>query len=91
MYRVGADIILISPSNDVIRIYYKLGFEITNNMVEYERLILGKKVIIVLKIKHLKIYGDSQLVNDQVNNIYNTKYEKLYLYNEVVVDLVDHF
>jgi len=38
---------------------YKLAFDCTNNMVEYEALILGLKVVVILKIKNIEIYGDS--------------------------------
>lgn len=55
----GAGIALISPQNGVIPISYKLSFECTNNMVEYEALILGLKEIIDIGVTHLHIYGDS--------------------------------
>ena len=41
---------------------YKLDFDCTNNMVEYEALILGLKAAINLKIKDIEIYGDSHLI-----------------------------
>jgi len=37
------------------------------------------------------IYGDSQLVVNQVNDTYNTKDEKLKSYKIVVVELLDEF
>ena len=37
-------------------------------MLEYEALILGLKVVVVLKVKNLKVYGDSQLVINQAND-----------------------
>lgn len=52
-------IILVSPINQVITMAYKLYFECTNNMVEYEAFILGLKSIVLLKIKDIEIYGDS--------------------------------
>lgn len=83
-YGTGERIILVSPSNEVIPMAYKLGFECINNMVEYEDLILGLKVALVLKIKDLEIYGDLQLVVNQVNDTYNTKDEKLKPYKIMV-------
>lgn len=58
-YGVGEGIVLVSPRNEAIDMDYKLGFECTNNMVEYEALILGLKGAITLRIKDLEIYGDS--------------------------------
>lgn len=40
-YGAGGGIILVSPTNEVIHMAYKFGFECTNNMEEYEALILG--------------------------------------------------
>jgi len=53
------EIALISPHNSVIPMSYILSFEFTNNMVEYEALILGLKVAIEIGVTHLHIYGDS--------------------------------
>lgn len=58
-YGVGESIILVSPSNKVIPMAYKLGFNWTNNMAKYEALILDLKIVMDLKIKDLEIYGDS--------------------------------
>lgn len=70
---------------------YKLGFDCTNNIVEYEALILGLKSTLLLKIKNIEIYYDSQLMINQVNEIYITKDEKLQPYKLVIVVLLDEF
>lgn len=70
---------------------YKLDFECTNNMAEYEALILGVKVVVALKIKDIEIYGHSQLVVNQVKELFDTKDEKLNPYMIVVVELLDQF
>ena len=41
---------------------YRLNFKCTNNMVEYEALILGLKLIRNLGAKRVSIMGDSELV-----------------------------
>lgn len=38
---------------------YKLAFECTNNMVEYEAFILELKVVVALRINDIEIYGYS--------------------------------
>lgn len=90
-YGVGVGIILVSSSNEVIPMTYKLGFDCTNNMAEYEAIILGLKIAMVMEIKYLEIYDDSQLVVNQVNDTYNTKYEKLKPYKIVVIEILDKF
>jgi len=65
-YRAGARIVLVSPTNEVIPMAYKLGFECTNNMAKYEALILGLKATITLKIKDLEIYcNDSNKISSK--------------------------
>lgn len=41
---------------------YKLYFDCTNNMVEYEALVLGLKILKGLKAKKVHIYGNSELI-----------------------------
>jgi ribonuclease HI len=38
---VGAGVVFISPSQEVISLSYKLEFETTNNFAEYEALFFG--------------------------------------------------
>jgi len=85
---IGAGIILINPYGYVILMYYHLSFDCTNNMVEYEALVLGLKVAILLKVKRIKIFGDSELIMKQVSNIYNIKDAKLQPYKEMVTSLL---
>jgi len=75
-----AGILLITPSGDTIPKSYKLMFPCTNNVVEYEALVIGIKLAIGWNIKELQVYGDSQLVINQVNDDYQTKDEKLIPY-----------
>ena len=58
----GAGVVLISPKNEVITLSYKLEFETTNNIVEYEALLLGLRAAKKMKIQHLKVRGDSDLI-----------------------------
>ena len=89
MHGIGVGIMLVSHTNQVIPIAYKLNFKCTNNMAEYEVLILGLKAILELKITNLVIYGDSQLIINQVNGCYDTKDEKLRHYQVVVLELLE--
>ena len=46
---------------------FKLNFKYTNNMVEYEALILGLQIIRNLGGKRVSIMGDSELILKQIN------------------------
>ena len=76
----GAGIVLITPDHDTIPKSFRLNFQCTNNIAEYEALVIGLKIAIQWRIKNLKVFGDSQLVISQVNNDYMTKDEKLIPY-----------
>ena len=64
----GAGVLFVSPHDYMIPKSYKLLFPCTNNIVEYEALTNGIKMALEWRITELHIYGDSQLVVNQVNN-----------------------
>lgn len=70
---IGVGISLVSLEGGIILIAYKLNFDYNNNMAEYESLVLGFKDSINLSVKNLQVYGDSQLIINKINKIYNTK------------------
>ena len=49
---------------------FKLYFECTNNVAEYESLILGLNALKTMKVGRIPIYGDSELIIDRVKGIY---------------------
>ena len=59
-----------------------VGNKETNNIAEYSGLILGLNKAIQLDIKNLLVFGDSQLVINQMNGVYKVKSENMKpLYN----------
>jgi ribonuclease HI len=54
-----------------------LGQNITNNQAEYSGLLHGLQTCIKLGIEHLNVYGDSQLVIEQMNKRWKIKNEAL--------------
>jgi ribonuclease HI len=87
----GAGIVLISPSKEVITFSYKMEFETTNNIAEYEALVLGLRVAKDMAIDRLTVFGDSELIVNQVKDIYQAKQQRLKQYKNEVWDLVDNF
>jgi ribonuclease HI len=59
---MGAGIVFTSPKGNVSCYAFHLEFEATNNVVEYEALLLGLNLAKNLGNKILKIIGDSDLV-----------------------------
>lgn len=66
-------------------------FPCTNNIVEYEALVNRIKLAIEWKVAELHIYGDSQLIINQINDAYQTRDEKLMPYKRMVDDLKKYF
>lgn len=79
------------PNNFHLPFTTRLCFECTNNMAEYEACIFSIEAAIDLRIKILKVYGDSTLVISQVKRDWDTKDHKLILYKECVLQLVPYF
>ena len=46
----GASILLISPIDEAVTLMYKLEFEATNYIIEYEAIVLGLRVANYMKI-----------------------------------------
>jgi hypothetical protein len=58
----GAGVVLISPSKETISLSFKLNFRTTNNIAEYEALLLGLNSAKEMGIKGLKVFGDADLI-----------------------------
>lgn len=87
----SARIIFITPQKYSIPKDYKILFPCTNSIAKYEALVNGIKLAIEWKILELHIYGDSQLITNQINDIYQTRDEKLVPYKRMVDDLNKYF
>lgn len=84
----GAGFSIIGPEFKYRSFSYKLYFECTNNVSEYEALILGIKMIKSLEIKKVSIYGDSELVINQVKGVYQAKNLRMRDYRNAILDLL---
>jgi ribonuclease HI len=70
---------------------FKLDFDCTNNVVEYEALILGLNTLKDLRAKRIVVHGDFELVINQFKGIYQTKHPKMRAYMNAVLDLLEGF
>ena len=55
---VGDGVNIISPLKDFKALSYKLTFECTNNVVEYEALLLGLNSLKDMEAKRVQVMGD---------------------------------
>ena len=69
----GAGVFFVSPTQETISLSYKLEFEATNNVAEYEALILGLRAAREMGIQEVAVFGDAEFVVQQVRNTYQDK------------------
>jgi ribonuclease HI len=89
----GVGVVLISPHDDKLKYVLRMSFsQASNNEAEYEALLHGIKIAKACGATHLKIFGDSNLVVQQVMNRCDTindnmmAYKNLYHYLEGTFD-----
>jgi ribonuclease HI len=88
---VGAGVVFVSPCQETISLSYKLEFETTNNVPEYEALVLGLRAAKDMGIKEIFVFGDAELIVQQIRSVYQAKHPRLRSYRNEVWDLVDIF
>ena len=80
----GASAVLISPTQDkryyAVQLCFQHGEKVSNNIAEYEGLIVGLKAAAALGVKRLIIKGDSQLLINFSNKVYEPKDEHMEAY-----------
>jgi ribonuclease HI len=87
----GAGVFFVSPSQETMSLSYKLEFETTNNVAEYEALVLGLRAAREMGIQEVAVFGDAELVVQQIRNAYQAKHPRLRNYKNEVWDLIDNF
>jgi ribonuclease HI len=87
----GAGIVLTAPSKETFYYSYRLEYHCTNNVVEYEALIIGLNLAIDKGVTHLKVIGDSDLIVSQVLLDFTAKNERLKRYRDFARSIAKSF
>jgi ribonuclease HI len=87
---VGVGVVFVSPCQETISLSYKLEFETTNNVVEYEALVLGLRVAKEMGIEEVVVFRDAKLIVQQIRNVYRVKHPQLKSYKNEMWDLIDN-
>ena len=82
---------LVSPSNASFDFSIRLKTYCTNNQAEYEALLFGLKLLSCMGVKHVKAFGDSQLVVQQVLEEYQCLDGTLNGYLDKCWDIIQSF
>lgn len=84
----GADVVLESPEEHKLNCAVMLGFKASNNVAEYEALLVGLRLARELQVKQLVVSSDSQLVVNQVNGCFVARDKYMAAYLKLVMDFL---
>src|SRR5438270_5254677 len=87
----GVGIVLVSPHHHVIPWAFTLTKPCSNNVAEYNALLIDMKIAHGLGIKNLETYSDSELIVCQVQGTYVVRKPDLIPYYEATMQLVQKF
>ncbi|XP_074301101.1 uncharacterized protein LOC141632453 [Silene latifolia] len=82
----GVGLVLRSPKGDMIVQAIRCEFKATNNKAEYEALVLGIQMASGLKVRNLRVYSDSLLGVNHVNNEYVARDSKMIAYLKIATE-----
>ncbi|XP_074299474.1 uncharacterized protein LOC141630583 [Silene latifolia] len=85
----GARVVFVTPQKHLMPYSFTLTQLCTNNMAEYQALILGLQMAIEIGVRDMEIYGDSKLVVNQVLGEYEVKKEDLIPYHQQALQLLN--
>jgi ribonuclease HI len=87
----GIGIVHVSPSNASFDFFSRLGTYCTNNQAKYETLFFGLELLKYMGVKHVKAFGDSELVVQQVLEEYQCLDGTLHSYLEKSWGIIHSF
>ncbi|XP_075633755.1 uncharacterized protein LOC142606256 [Castanea sativa] len=62
----GASVVFVSPQRQILLYLFSLSELCSNNVAEYQALIIGLQMTIEMGISQLEIFGDSKLIINQI-------------------------
>ncbi|XP_060212162.1 uncharacterized protein LOC132639757 [Lycium barbarum] len=77
----GAGVVFVTPREEVLPYSFTLTQRCSNNVAEYQALILGLEMAVDIKQLQLQVFGDSQLVINQLLGSYEVKKLELLPYH----------
>ena len=81
-YGAGAGVVFVTPQEEVIPYSFTLINHCSNNVAEYQALILGLEMAVDMKQLQLQVFGDSQLVIKHLLGSYEVRNPELRPYHD---------
>ncbi|XP_015087126.1 uncharacterized protein LOC107030322 [Solanum pennellii] len=85
---VGAGVVFITSQKEILPFSFTLKQCCSNNVAEYQALILGLEMVVGMKQLHFQVFGDSQLVINQLLGSYEVKKPELRPYHDYAQKLI---
>ncbi|XP_075084617.1 uncharacterized protein LOC142167940 [Nicotiana tabacum] len=86
--RAGTGFVFITSQGEVLPYSFTLTQHCTNNVAEYQALILGLEMAVDMRQLQLHIFGESELVMNQLLGSYEVKRPKLHPYHDYAQKLI---
>ncbi|XP_070020297.1 uncharacterized protein [Nicotiana sylvestris] len=86
--RIGTGVVFVTSQGEVLPYSFTLMQLCSNNVVEYQALILGLEMDVELKRLQLQVFGDSKLVVNQLLGSYEVKKPELRPYHDYAKKLM---
>ena len=87
----GVGVVLYLEKDKAIALSFKLEFPCSNNMAEYEAYLIGLATTLEMRVKHLKVLGDSNLVVCQTKGSFSLKKPNLAPYRAMAQKMEERF
>ncbi|XP_059281023.1 uncharacterized protein LOC132034657 [Lycium ferocissimum] len=84
----GAGVVFVTPQGEVLPYSFTLTQCCSNNVAEYQALILGLEMAVDMKQLQLQVFGDSQLVINQLLGSYEVRKPELLSYHGYAQNLI---
>jgi len=87
----GVGVVLVSPQNYIIPRAFSLTEPCSNNIAEYNALLIGMQFADEIGVKNLEAYGDLKLIVNQVRGEYEVRHEDLVPYHNATIYMAERF
>ncbi|XP_070050746.1 uncharacterized protein [Nicotiana tomentosiformis] len=84
----GASVVFVTSQGEVLPYSFTLTQLCSNNVAEYQALIFGLEMVVEVKRLQLQVFGDSQLVINQLLGSYEVKKPELRLYHDYAKNII---
>ncbi|XP_038717270.1 uncharacterized protein LOC120010560 [Tripterygium wilfordii] len=90
-YGAGAGVVFVTPQNEVMPFSFTLMEMCSNNVAEYQALIIGLEMALEMQLGQLEIFRDSKLVINQLLSKYEVRKINLIPYQKHAAKLLEKF